>query len=231
MSGAKDGVTSVRQAAGGGRVVEVPPERLAGWFDRFAARNDGIQETTATPAEVVVTAGNGTTATVAVPFPPLAVAGPPTVRLTIHAKRPRRIGLLLVRLGAHSVGIAEGGAVLVSRTDRHRVHGRSAAGGWSQQRFARRRAGQARQALQDAADDALEVLGPRLAELEAIVLGGDRRTLDGLRQDRRLEPLFSLALPRVLTLGEPRRAVLEEAAERARAVEIVVRPATVDGTA
>jgi hypothetical protein len=121
--------------------------------------------------------------------------------------------------------------VLVSRTDRHRVHGRSAAGGWSQQRFARRRAGQARQALQDAADDALEVLGPRLAELEAIVLGGDRRTLDGLRQDRRLEPLFSLALPRVLTLGEPRRAVLEEAAERARAVEIVVRPATVDGTA
>ncbi|WAL63019.1 acVLRF1 family peptidyl-tRNA hydrolase [Amycolatopsis cynarae] len=216
-------MSKVRTAAGGGRVVEVAPERLAGWFDRFAARNDGIRETAATEDEVVVTAGNGTTATVAVPFPPLPGGGPPTVRLVLHAKRPRRVGLLLVRLGAHSVGVAEGGEVTVSRTDRHHVHGRSAAGGWSQQRFARRREGQARQALREAADDALEVLGPRLSELDAVVLGGDRRALDELRADRRLEPVFSLALPRILDISEPRRAVLDEAAERARAVEIVVR--------
>jgi hypothetical protein len=50
--------------------------------------------------------------------------------------------------------------------------------------------------LQDAARDALEVLGPRLAELDAVVLGGDRRALDELREERRLGPLFSLALPR-----------------------------------
>jgi hypothetical protein len=218
-------MSKVRDAAGGGRVVEVPPERLAGWLDRFADRNDGIRDTKATSTEVVVVAGNGTTATVFVPFPPLEGAGPPTVRLTIHAKRPRRIGLLLVRLGAHSVGVAEGGKVLVSRTDRHHVQGRTAAGGWSQQRYARRRADQARQALRDAADDALEVLGPRLPELAAVVLGGDRRALDELRADRRLEPVFSIAAQRVLDLGEPRRSVLEEAAERARAVEIVVKDA------
>jgi hypothetical protein len=215
-------MSKVRDAAGGGRVVEVPPERLAGWLDRFADRNDGLRDTNATPTEVVVTGGNGTTATIAVPFPPLEGAGPPTVRLTIHAKRPRRIGLLLVRLGAHSVGVAEGGKVLVSRTDRHHVQGRTAAGGWSQQRYARRRADQARQALRDAADDALEVLGPWLPGLAAVVLGGDRRALDELRADRRLEPVFSLAAQRVLDLGEPRRSVLDEAAERARAVEIVV---------
>lgn len=212
-----------RDAPGGGRVVEVSPERLAGWFDRFAVRNDGIRETTATDTEVVVTGGNGTTATVVVPFPPLTGSGPPTVRLAIHVKRPRRIGLLLVRLGAHSVGIAENGKVVVSRTDRHHVHGRSAAGGWSQQRFARRREGQARQALQDAADDAFEVLVPRVGELDAVVLGGDRRALEELRTDRRLEPLFSLAAQRVLDVVEPRRAVLDEAAERAREVEILVR--------
>lgn len=219
-------MSRVRAAAGGGRVVEVAPERLAGWFDRFAVRNEGIAETVATADEVVVTAGNGTTATVGVPFPPLSPSqggGPPTVRLVLHAKRSRRLGLLLVRLGAHSVGMAEGGRVTVSRTGRHHVHGRSAAGGWSQQRFARRREGQARQALRAAADDAVEVLGPRLSELDAVVLGGDRRALDELRADRRLEPVFSLALPRILDISEPRRVVLDEAAERARAVEIVVR--------
>jgi hypothetical protein len=218
-------MSKAREAPGGGRIVEVSPERLAGWFDRFAARNGGIRETTASETEVVVTGTNGTTATVVVPFPPLTGSGPPTVRLAIHAKRPRRIGLLLVRLGAHSVGVAENGKVVVSRTDRHNVHGRSAAGGWSQQRFARRREGQARQALQDAADDAVEVLVPRVGELDAVVLGGDRRALDELRGDRRLEPLFALAAQRVLDVVEPRRAVLDEAAERAREVEILVRPA------
>ncbi|WP_027940651.1 acVLRF1 family peptidyl-tRNA hydrolase [Amycolatopsis taiwanensis] len=219
-------MSRVRQAAEGGRVVEVSPERLAGWFDGFAERNDGIGDTTATDTEIVVTARNGTTATAGVPFPPLGGTGPPTVRLVVHARRSRRIGLLLVRLGAHSVGVAENGKVVLSRTDRHLVHGRSSAGGWSQQRFARRREGQARQALREAADDALEVLGPRLAELDAVVLGGDRRALDELRADRRLEPVFALAGPRILELREPRRSVLDEAAQRARAVEIHLRDRT-----
>jgi hypothetical protein len=217
-------VSAAREAPGGGRVVEVPPERLAGWFDRFARRNGGIRETTATETEVVVTSRDGTTATAVVPFPPLTGTGPPTVRLVVHAKRPRRIGLLLVRLGAHSIGIAENGRVLVSRTDRHHVHGRSAAGGWSQQRFARRREGQVRQAMRDAADDAAEVLLPRLGELAAVVLGGDRRALDELRADSRLEPVFALAAQRVLDVVQPRRAVLDEAAARARDVEILLRP-------
>ncbi|GHF37878.1 hypothetical protein FHX82_006333 [Amycolatopsis bartoniae] len=207
----------------GGRVVEVPPERLAGWFDRFAARNGGLRETTASATEVVVTARNGTTATAVVPFPPLAGSGPPTVRLGIHAKRPRRVGLVLVRLGAHSVGIAEGARVLVSRTDRHHVQARSAAGGWSQHRFARRREDQARQALRDAADDVHDVLVPRAGELAAVVLGGDRHALAQLRADARLGPVFSLAVDRVLDVTEPRRAVLDEAARRARDVEIFVR--------
>lgn len=217
-----------REVAGGGRAVEVEPERLARWFERFGERNDGVVSTTLGAREVVVTGGDGTTATVAVPFPPLtttgARAGLAVGELIEHAKRARRIGLLLVRLGGHSVGVAEGPRVVVSRTDRRHVQGRSAAGGWSQQRFARRRAGQAREALNAAADDAADVLLPHLSELDAVVLGGDRRALDDLRTDSRLAELFVLASERVLDLREPRRAVLDEAAERARAVEIVVRP-------
>jgi peptide subunit release factor 1 (eRF1) len=222
-------MSRTRQAAGGGRAVEVDPARLAGWFERFAARNDGVATTSFGAGEVVVSAHNGTTATARVPFPPLP-GGVEGVReglavgaLVEQANRPRRIGLLLVRLGGHSLGIAEHGSVLLSRTDRHHVHGRSAAGGWSQQRFARRREGQARQALRAAAEDAVEVLLPRLPEVDAIVLGGDRRALDELRADRRLAPLFAAAASPVLDIGEPRRTVLEEAARRAIAVEIVVR--------
>ena len=170
---------------------------------------------------VRVTAADGTTATAAVPFG--ALEEPSVEALVAHVLRPRRIALLLVRLGGHSVGIARDGRVEVSRTDRHLVHGRSAAGGWSQQRFARRRAGQARQALQSAARDAFEVLVPRLSEVDAVVLGGDRRALDELREDRRLAALFARAEPRVLEIGEPSRAVLEEAAGRALSVEITLR--------
>ena len=149
-------------------------------------------------------------------FDGLAVAA-----LVSHMLAPRRIALLLVRLGGHSVGIVQGGRVVVSRTDRHLVHGRSAAGGWSQQRFARRREGQARQALRAAADDAFEVLVPRLSEVDGVVLGGDRRALDGLREDRRLGPLFERAEERVLDIGEPRLSVLVAAA--GRALSAVVR--------
>jgi hypothetical protein len=223
-------MSRTRQVAGGGRAVEVSPERLPGWFDRFAERNDGVRSTTLGPQEVVVLGGNGTTATVRVPFPPLdpsdaagtkdgLAVGP----LLDHVAVPRRIGLLLVRLGGHSVGTAEGGKVLVSRTDRHLVHGRSAAGGWSQQRFARRREGQARQALRSAAEDALDVLGSRVGELDGVVLAGDARAIDELREDRRLAKIFELAQPWVLDIPEPRRTVLNDTAERARSVEIVVR--------
>ncbi|OLZ46288.1 acVLRF1 family peptidyl-tRNA hydrolase [Amycolatopsis keratiniphila] len=215
-----------RQVTGGGRAVEVAPDRLEGWYARFAVRNEGVRETRLTAETVTVVADNGVVAVATVPFglldtegtaPGLAV-GP----LVEHALVSRRIALLLVRRGGHSVGIARGGVVVQSRTDRHLVQGRSAAGGWSQQRFARRREGQARVALRSAAEDAFEVLVPQLSEVDAVVLGGDRRALETLREDRRLASLFERAEPRVLDIPEPRRTVLEDAAERAVAVEITL---------
>jgi hypothetical protein len=214
-----------RPVSGGGRAVEVDPERVAGWFARFLDRNGGPAAMSATTALVVVRATNGATATATVPFGPLVPPDDPRLAvdvLVLHAMRPRRIGLLLVRLGGHSVGIAYDGTVELSRTDRRHVQGRTAAGGWSQHRFARRRKIQARQALQAAADDAHEILVPRLSTLDSVVLGGDPRALDTLRADRRLADIFAKAEPRILDLPEPRRATLDEAARRARTVEIVV---------
>jgi hypothetical protein len=140
--------------------------------------------------------------------------------LLSHVLAVRTIGLILVRLGGYSVGIARAGLVLTSTTGSRLVHGRSAAGGQSQQRFARRREGQARTALRAAADAAARVLLPRAAELDAVVLGGDTAALRAVAADPRLTRLLEHAEPRVLAIAEPRRAVLDEAARRARCVEV-----------
>ncbi len=228
---------------GGGRAVEVEPERLLGWFDRFAARHGGLAAVRGTGREVRVEASDGAAAEVVVPFgglPPGAV--PPAMlpgaehatsaaqparavldALHAHLAVPRRIGIVLVRLGGYSIGVALGGTVQTSTTGARPVHGRNRKGGSSSGRFGRRRDNQARVALDAAANAVARVLLPVAATLDAVVLGGDTAALDDLRADRRLAALLARAEPRVLDVPEPRRAVLEEAARRAVAVEIVVR--------
>ena len=209
------------------RTVLVEPERLAGWFDRFAGRHGGVTHTEVAPDRVVVHAADGATAGVTVPFGPLDTAerrvdGLAVDELIAHLLRPRRVALLLVRLGGHSAGVAVDGTVVLSTTDRRLVHGRHRAGGSSSGRFARRREGQARVALQAAADAAARVLLPELDGCDAVVLGGDRRAIELLRADPRLAPVFARAEPAVLDVPEPRRSVLDDAAQRARCARITV---------
>jgi hypothetical protein len=233
-----------RDVAGGGRAVEVEPERLLGWFDRFAARHGGLIAARGTGREVRVEAADGASAEVVVPFgglPRGVVPGaeptgpgdavepttsPPAAVLdAVHAHLavPRRIGIVLVRLGGYSIGVAVGGTVETSTTGARLVHGRNRKGGSSSGRFARRRDNQARVALDAAADAVARFLLPVAPTLDAVVLGGDAAALDDLRADRRLAAVLARAEPRVLDVPEPRRAVLDEAARRALAVEIVVR--------
>jgi hypothetical protein len=221
-------VARTREVAGGGRAVEVGPERLAGWFARFGERHGGVAAVDGTGREVRFRAGDGATATVAVPFGglPALPAGDPAavlVALAAHLAAPRRVGIVLARLGGHSVGVAVGGAVESSTTGARPVHGRNRKGGSSSGRFARRRDNQARVAQDAAADAVARHLLPVADTLDAVVLGGDVAALDALRADRRLAALLARAEPRVLDVPEPRRAVLDEAAARAWAVEVVVR--------
>lgn len=222
-------VSRTRELAAGGRAVEVEPERLAGFLERFAAGHGGAVATTAGPRRLDVTVSDGWTASIPVPFGPLEALPEKQVELAVddlidHLMVPRTVGLLLVRLGGYSVGIARAGVILTSSTGSRLVHGRSAAGGQSQQRFARRREGQARVALRAAADTAARVLLPRSAELDAVVLGGDTAALRNLAADPRLAALLQRAEPRVLDVAEPRRVVLDEAAHRARCVEVQLHP-------
>src|SRR4051812_9834775 len=91
----------------GGRAVEVEPERIEGWIARFADRH-GAAEIRVTETEVEITANDGATAT----FP--TRGGTSVLEVIEKLAEPRRIGLVLVRLGGHSIGVAFGGEVEVS---------------------------------------------------------------------------------------------------------------------
>ena len=142
--------------------------------------------------------------------------------MAAHSAADRTVAVLLVRLGGYAAGVFSGSPprLEASKVGARLVHGRSAAGGWSQHRFARRREKQAATALGAAADTAVAVFGPHLGRLDAVVLGGDRRTVAGLRDDPRLGPYFDLAVDRFLTVPDPRLAVLRETPRMFRCVRI-----------
>ena len=142
------------------REVTVPAERLAGWLAGFTTRH-GATEATGAAATVHLVGADGAQAWLVVPFPPLAaVEGEGDVRdaLIGHVLADRTIAVLLVRRGGHAVGVFEGRRLVASKVGSAYVQGATSAGGWSQQRFARRRANQARAAFAEAADVAVRVL-------------------------------------------------------------------------
>jgi len=202
-----------RPAAGGGRWVTVAPERLERWLTGFAERH-GEVVTTSTAGELTLTAADGAVATVEVPFPASrqSVGTPeeaePLTALVEHVLRERTVGVLLVRLGGHAAGVFVGPRLVASKVGSRHVQGRTAAGGWSQQRFARRREGQAVVAFQAAASDAAPVLLSQ--PLDALVVGGDRNAVDAVLSDRRLEHLRPLVTGRLLAVPDPRLKVLQE---------------------
>jgi hypothetical protein len=203
-------------SAGGGRWVDVPPERFVSWIVTFTQRH-GAGDVSGDPAgaTVTVTAADEAVAECHPPFPPVPWDGErdpvaAAVAVAAHATADRTVGVLLVRLGGYAVGVFTGSPprLVSSKTGSRLVHGRSAAGGWSQHRFARRRENQAATALRAAADAAARVFGPH--GLDTLVLGGDKRSIAGLRGDARLAPYLGLATDRFLTVPDPRLAVLKE---------------------
>ena len=187
-----------RPAAGGGFWVTVAPHRLARWLDGFAQRH-GAVTTSVGPDEVRLLASDGAEALVEVPFPPLSGD------VVTHVRRDRTIGVVLVRKGGHAIGVFTGDALVDSKVGTRHVQGRTAAGGWSQQRFARRRAGQTGVAVQAAADTAARVLLGH--DLDAVVAGGDRGMVEEVLADPRLRHLTVSG--RLLDVPDPRLAVLQ----------------------
>jgi hypothetical protein len=203
---------------------EVPPERLGRWLERWAEQNGPVTRTELAPGRV--TFHGAARLECEPPFLPLAATGEregfDPGPLLEHASRNRVVGVLLVRLGGHAAGVFAGKRLVDSKVGTRNVHGRHRKGGSSQRRFERRRGEQARIALEAAADVAVRVLLPYRGDLDAVVLGGDRRALSEVLDDVRLRPLRALVEERVLDVPDPRLKVLRETPERFRST--IIRP-------
>ncbi|GAA3561173.1 acVLRF1 family peptidyl-tRNA hydrolase [Microlunatus spumicola] len=203
-----------------GRVVLVAAERLSGWVARFETRH-GVVSTEESDRALVLVAGDGARAVVEVPFPPLPeAAGVPG--LVEHALADRTVGAVLVRRGGYAVGWFEGRRLVGSKVGSSYVQGTTKAGGWSQQRYARRRANQTRDAYAEAAGVAATLLLPHVGELTAVVGGGDAAGVHAVLADPRLSPLRALLLPRVLPTVDPRLRVLQAFGDQLREVRITL---------
>jgi hypothetical protein len=201
--------------------VGVAPERLGRWLDRVAERHGAFTDVVLDGDAVAITCADSTTVTLRAPFG--WTPGPGLLSsFTAAVREPHRAAVLLVRRGRWAVGVFDGVDLVVSKVDARLVQGRTAAGGWSQQRFARRRGNQTDAVVEHAVETAVRVLLPHLGSVAALFTGGDRGLVDAVLADPRLRPLAALRREPALDVGDPTKAVLLETPAKFRAVDVLI---------
>ena len=159
-------------------------------------------------------------ASIEVPFPPLRDLS--RDGLTAHVARPWRIGVVIVRKGGFAVARAVGAEVVAVKIGQRHVQSRSKAGGWSQQRFARRRDNQAQAAYDAASGHVHEILLPHARDLDLLATAGDHAAVDAVFAVRGLTPLLAAPQRWIPGVADPRRAVLDATLAAARSVAIAI---------
>jgi hypothetical protein len=121
------------------------------------------------------------------------------------------VGVVLLRLGRFSVAVYQGDRLVASKTDARYVKGRHRAGGSSQRRFERIREGQMRRIYDKTCEAAAAQFEPFARQLNYVVLGGERITLNNFRKVcPYLEQFQEKILGRLLNIRDPKRDTLEE---------------------
>lgn len=198
-------------------VVTLPAARLARWLENFASRH-GATELAVRSGRLTGSAADGSTFSAALPFS-RAYDGPASAEgFLAGCEPPGDWAVLLVRKGGFAVARLAGSHMVGSKTGQRHVQGRTAAGGQSQQRFARRRDNQARAAYEAASDHAARLI----ADAGCVVVGGDQTAVLAVLEDPRLRTLATRLCGVFLTVPDPRRSVLEAAVEEASSVTMSV---------
>jgi hypothetical protein len=222
------------------RSVLVEAPRLEGWLGRFGRGNGPytvrVEDAHGVPS-IRLLAANGCSALLTPPLPwgtASEVTGGEDLRPTDDAESPLdplldrlirsvppvTVGILLIRRGGYSVGLARDGEVVASKTGTRYVQGKTAAGGWSQQRFARRRANQADALVEETAARAADLFtaGPP----SALQLGGDRTLAANTLAEPVLKAFAHLPQVPFQTVPDPRFTILKDVARSALSIRITV---------
>lgn len=199
-------------------VVGVPLRRLPGWLAGFAARHgEWSAVPSADPAGWNIVATDAAHAQVVVPAWLASDVDGPFDPDALAALAPQ-FGVLLLRRAGYAVAAFEGSTVAEKKIGTRHIHGRTAAGGWSQQRYARRRDNQADEIVGSAAETADRILGPR-ADLQFLVTGGDRPLLNAAL--KLLAPqVAALPIGAHLGVGTPDAKMLAVIPDRVLAVQV-----------
>jgi hypothetical protein len=188
-------------------VVNVPAARVARWIANFEGRHGG-SVLSVDDGALRGAAEDGSTFAARLPFGRGYTGPPDPAAFVLAMAPPSDWGVLLVRRGGFAVARMHGETSTGSKVGQRHVQGRTKAGGWSQQRFARRRANQARVAFEAAGEHAERILAGLTGP---IVYAGDEEAA----------PEGCLWLPG--HVPDPRREVLEKAIADAQSalVEVV----------
>lgn len=218
----------------GRRSTSVPPERLVGWLQRFETSHGKVAGSRGNHG-IALAAEDGASAWIDLSeiqpsgfildlIPPdgneAIDAASAIADLALAAMVEGKTGVVLLRRGGYATGVVEGGRLLASKTGTRYVQSRTAAGGWSQQRFARRRANQASGLVEAAAEQATRVISR--AEVRQLAYGGDKALCAELMQHRLMAPLASLPHLPFLDVPDPRLRILQHAALNLNAFPITV---------
>jgi Actinobacteria/chloroflexi VLRF1 release factor len=194
----------------------VPAARVERWVENFRTRHGDTRLAVARGA-LTGEAADGSAFVARLPFGQAYVGPADPGALAGAVEAPDRWGVLLVRKGGFAVARLAAARVEEHKVGQRHVQGRTKAGGQSQQRFARRRDNQARQAYEAAAEHAVRLLG---GAPMPVVTGGDHGAVAEVLAEPRLRGL-TVTGP-WLAVPDPRRSVLDAAVADALALRVEV---------
>jgi hypothetical protein len=127
-----------------------------------------------------------------------------------------RLALLLIRLGHYAIGVFRGETLVEGKAGTGLVHARHHKGGSSANRFRRHREKQMEYFFTRVEIHAREVLEPRIKEIDYVIYGGTRDTLQVMwKQCSFFNSLQNMTFGRLLSVREARRSSFEDAATQA----------------
>ena len=120
------------------------------------------------------------------------------------------VGIVLLRLGRYAIAVLRGDRPLATKTDTRYVKSRHRKGGSSQRRFERSRERLIRELYDTTCRMTRTLFEPHLADIDYVMLGGERVTLNGfVKRCRLMRDLELKTLSRLLPVDRPNQKALK----------------------